>query len=51
LPAAATAIAGAGQGLMFFAGITDVTAVAPPDRRADVLSSSYVIVYLGTGSP
>lgn len=48
---AATAIAGAGQGLTFLAGITDVTAVAPPDRRADILSSFYVIVYLGVGLP
>jgi MFS family permease len=48
---AATAIAGVGQGLTFLAGITDVTAAAPPDRRADVLSSFYVIVYLGVGLP
>jgi MFS family permease len=48
---AATAIAGVGQGLTFLAGITDVTAVAPPDRRADILSSFYVIVYLGVGLP
>jgi MFS family permease len=48
---AATAIAGAGQGLTFLAGITNVTAVAPPDRRADILSSFYVIVYLGVGLP
>lgn len=25
--------------------------VAPPDRRADVLSSFYVVTYLGTGLP
>jgi MFS family permease len=48
---AATAIAGAGQGLTFLAGITNVTAVAPPGRRADILSSFYVIVYLGVGLP
>lgn len=48
---AATAIAGIGQGLVFLAGITEVTASAPPERRADVLSSFYVIVYLGVGLP
>jgi MFS family permease len=47
----ATAVAGAGQGLVFLAGITEVTAAAPPERRADVLSSFYVIVYLGVGLP
>ena len=47
----ATAIAGVGQGLVFLAGITEVTAAAPPERRADVLSSFYVIVYLGVGLP
>ena len=47
----ATAIAGVGQGLVFLAGITEVTSAAPPERRADVLSSFYVIVYLGVGMP
>lgn len=47
----ATGIAGVGQGLVFLAGITEVTAAAPPERRADVLSSFYVIVYLGIGLP
>jgi MFS family permease len=47
----ATGIAGIGQGLVFLAGITEVTASAPPERRADVLSSFYVIVYLGVGLP
>ncbi len=46
-----TAIAGTGQGLVFLGGITNVNAVAPPERRADVLSSFYVIVYLGVGLP
>lgn len=47
----ATAVAGLGQGLVFLAGITAVNAAAPPERRADVLSSFYVIVYLGVGLP
>ena len=47
----ATALAGVGQGLVFLAGVTEVTAAAPPERRADVLSSFYVIVYLGVGLP
>ena len=46
-----TAIAGLGQGLVFLAGITEVSSTAPPERRADVLSSFYVIVYLGVGLP
>ena len=46
-----TAIGGLGHGLVFLAGITEVTATAPPERRADVLSSFYVIVYLGVGLP
>ncbi len=47
----ATSFAGVGQGLVFLAGITEVTTAAPPERRADVLSSFYVIVYLGVGLP
>ncbi len=47
----ATAIAGVGHGLVFLAGITEVTSVAPPERRAEVLSGFYVIVYLGVGMP
>ena len=48
---AATLIAGVGQGLAFLAAITGVNRVAPPERRADVLSSFYVVTYLGTGVP
>lgn len=47
----ATMIAGVGQGLAFLGGITEINRVAPPDRRADVLSSFYVIIYLGVGVP
>jgi hypothetical protein len=48
---AANAVGGTGYGLVFLGGITDVNAVAPAGRRADILSSFYVIVYLGTGVP
>jgi MFS family permease len=47
----ATALAGGGQGLVFLAGVTEVTAVAPPARRAEVMSAFYVVVYLGVGLP
>lgn len=48
---AATLTAGVGQGLAFLAAITGVNEIAPPERRADVLSSFYVVTYLGTGVP
>jgi MFS family permease len=48
---AATLIAGVGQGLAFLAAITGVNRIAPPERRADVLSSFYVVTYLGAGLP
>ena len=48
---AATVIAGAGQGLVFLGGLTAVNQAAPAGRRADVLSSFYVIIYLGVGLP
>ncbi|BCK67529.1 putative multi-drug efflux transporter [Streptomyces libani subsp. rufus] len=48
---AATVIAGVGQGLAFLGGLTAVSQAAPADRHADVLSSFYVILYLGVGLP
>lgn len=48
---AAAVIAGTGQGLVFLGGITAVNQAAPASRRADVLSSFYVIIYLGVGLP
>jgi predicted MFS family arabinose efflux permease len=48
---AATACAGTGQGLVFLGGLTAVNQAAPAGRHADVLSSYYVIVYLGVGLP
>ena len=47
----ATVVAGVGQGLTFLGGLTAINAVAPADRRADVLSSFFVILYLGVGVP
>jgi sugar phosphate permease len=48
---AATLAAGVGQGLAFLAAMTQINHVAPADRRADVLSSFYVVTYAGTGVP
>src|SRR5262249_11693622 len=48
---AATVVAGIGQGLVFLAGLTAINHGAPSDRRANVLSSFYVINYLGLGLP
>ncbi|GIH17448.1 MFS transporter [Rugosimonospora africana] len=48
---AATAVAGVGQGLTFLGGLTAVNHAAPEGRRADVLSSFYVVIYLGVGLP
>ncbi|MEV6796602.1 MFS transporter [Streptomyces sp. NPDC051320] len=47
----ATVVAGIGQGLAFLGGLTAVSQAAPADRHAEVLSSFYVIVYLGVGLP
>ncbi|GLY87070.1 MFS transporter [Actinoallomurus iriomotensis] len=47
----ATVIAGLGQGLVFLGGLTAVNQAAPPGRHADVLSSFYVVLYLGVGVP
>jgi predicted MFS family arabinose efflux permease len=47
----ATVTAGAGQGLAFLGGLTAVNQAAPADRHADVLSSYYVVIYLGAGLP
>lgn len=47
----ATVIAGIGQGLVFLGGLTAVSQAAAVDRHAEVLSSFYVILYLGVGLP
>ncbi len=47
----AVVVAGAGQGLVYLGGLTAVNESAPADRRAEVLSSFYVITYVGVGVP
>jgi MFS family permease len=48
---AAAAVAGAGQGLVFLGGLTAVNHHAPPERHADVISTFYVVIYLGVSLP
>ena len=48
---AASVVAGTGQGMAFLGAMTEVNAVAPPERHAEVLSGFYVVTYLGTGIP
>ena len=48
---AASVVAGTGQGMAFLGAMTEINAVAPPERHAEVLSSFYVVTYLGTGIP
>jgi predicted MFS family arabinose efflux permease len=47
----ATMAAGVGQGLAFLGSMAEMNQVAPPDRHADILSSFYVVTYVGTGAP
>ncbi|MFG2928175.1 MFS transporter [Streptomyces achromogenes] len=47
----ATVVGGAGQGLAFLGALTEINRAAPQGRHADVLSSFYVVVYLGVGVP
>jgi hypothetical protein len=42
---AAGAITGAGFGLAFLGALRSLTAVAPVDRRAEVMSAFYVVAY------
>ena len=48
---AASVVAGIGQGMAFLGAMTEINAVAPPERHAEVLSGFYVVTYLGTGIP
>jgi len=45
------ALTGLGQGLAFMGSLALVTAVTPEERRADVNSSLYVVIYVGVGLP
>lgn len=47
----ATVVTGVGQGLAFGGSLGAVNAVAPEDRRGDILSSYYVTVYVGLALP
>ncbi len=48
---AASVVAGVGHGLVFLGGLTTINQHAPAARRAEVVSSFYVIVYAGVGVP
>lgn len=48
---AATAVAGAGMGLLFLMGTTLVAQSAPPAERGRVFSALYVVAYLALGVP
>ncbi|MPY91700.1 MAG: MFS transporter [Acidimicrobiia bacterium] len=47
----ATVGAGLGQGLAFLGAMTAVSEVAPADRHADIMSTFYLLTYVGTGAP
>ena len=49
--AAASVLAGLGLGLAFRGSLAAVTAVAPEDRKGDVVATYYLVVYLGTALP
>jgi len=44
-------IAGVGQGLSFRAGLTGVNGAAPPEQRAEVASSFFVVAYVAISLP
>ncbi len=44
-------VAGLGQGLSFRAGLTAITGGTPSDRRAEVTSSFFVVVYVALSVP
>lgn len=44
-------VAGVGQGLSFRAGLAGVNAAAPPEERAEVASSFFVVAYLAISLP
>jgi MFS family permease len=46
-----TLLAGCGQGLAYMGSTVLVTEVAPPEQRGNVLSTYYVMIYLGVGVP
>ena len=48
---AGAAVAGFGQGLGFRAGMTAVTAASPTERRAEVASTFFVVLYVAISVP
>lgn len=44
-------IAGLGQGMSFRAGLGSVTGASPPDKRGEITSSYFVILYIGISIP
>jgi MFS family permease len=44
-------IAGLGQGMSFRAGLGAVTGAAPPDKRGEITSTYFVILYIGIAIP
>jgi hypothetical protein len=48
---AATVLAGFGQGLSFGGALAEINAIAPADRKAELLSAAYVVIYLGVALP
>ncbi|WP_193090698.1 MFS transporter [Advenella sp. FME57] len=47
----AAVMAGVGHGLTFLGGFTEINRQMPVDRHAEIVSSFYIIVYLGVGVP
>jgi MFS family permease len=46
-----TALAGIGQGISLRAGLGELAAKSPPDRRAEVTSSFFVVLYVAISLP
>ena len=49
--ALAIGVAGLGQGTTFRAALALLTAASPPDRRAEVASSFFVVAYVAISAP
>lgn len=47
----ASVVAGVGQGFTFMGSLADVSEMAPENRKANVVASYYVVVYVGTAVP
>ncbi len=51
LIALGTLVTGVGQGLAFGGSMALINQIAPPEQRGRVVSSFYVVIYLGVGLP